>query len=178
MGSCYMLPMWNAAECDSRDSLHQLYDLLCWHVIRGMHCGKDPPISSLVLCRLAGTRKTNHEDHAPLLPIISLIYSHLCLQFLAALSFYHLASSLIVIVFFYPCCCVFIFIFSWCLLLSTLSWVFFLCLIIARPCLPKSFIPCDKKLFCKSLQSSLPNLFILSTNHPFNSTCFGCVPPP
>lgn len=154
------------------------YGLLWWCVISGAAPSKDPPITSHVL-RLAGTRKTNHADHAPLLPIISLIYSHLCLPFLPALSFHHLASSLIVIVFFYPChCCVFNFRFSWCVLLSSLSWVLWLYLIISRPCHPKSFIPCDKKLFSKSLQSSLSNLFILSTNNPFNSTCFGCVPPP
>lgn len=62
-----------------------------------LHRWKDPPITSVVWQE---HRKTNQADHAPLLPIISLIYSHLCLQFLPALSFYHLASSLIVIVVF------------------------------------------------------------------------------
>lgn len=121
------------------------YDLLWWCVISGAAPLKRSTYHLSRPLPFGRTRKTNHADHAPLLPIISLICSPLCLRFLPALSFYYPASSLIVIVFFYPCrWCVFNF-FSWCVLLSTLSWVLFLYLIIAHPCLPKSFIPCGKK---------------------------------
>lgn len=79
---------------------------------------------------------------------------------------------LIVIAFFCPCHCFYFF--SWCGALSTLP---FLYLIIARPCLHPLF-HVAKSCSLKSVQSSLSDLLILSTNNPFNSTCFGCAPPP
>lgn len=79
------------------------YDLLWWCVISGAAPLKRSTYHLSHTLPFGRTRKTNQADHAPLLPIISLICSPLCLRFLLALSFYYLAPSLIVIVFFYPC---------------------------------------------------------------------------
>lgn len=63
-----------------------------------------PPLTSSVLFGKAP--KNNHPGHAPLLPIISLIYPHLTLRvsFLLAV-FLPFRLPLIVIVFFCPCHC-------------------------------------------------------------------------
>ncbi len=69
----------------------------------------NPPLTyhlSRPLFYLARALKNNHPGHAPLLPIISLIYTHLSLYFHLLLCVF-LPSSLplIVFVFFCPCHC-------------------------------------------------------------------------
>lgn len=88
-----------------------------WCVISGAVPSVPPPLTyhhSLVLCYLAGALKNNHPGHAPLLPIISVIYTNLALHFPFVLSFSPSCLPLIVFVFFCPRRCVLLTVFCFC----------------------------------------------------------------
>lgn len=156
---------------------------------------KNPPPLTYHLSRplfyLARALKNNHPGHAPLLPIISLIYPHLSLRFPFLLSvFLSSRLPLIVFVFFCPCHCfaLAVFCFLPLLFLSFPPCFLFLYLIIAHSFLtlsslsPGPLLHVVKKFtepFSQvSTQSSLSDSFILSANNPFNSARLISVYPP
>lgn len=141
-----------------------------------------PPLTSSVLFGKAP--KNNHPGHAPLLPIIGLIYPHLTLRFSFLLSvFLPFRLPLIVIVFFCPChyfafaMSCFLFLLSCSLdplAFSSSISLLLIPLFCSLPCLFNRLLysTWQKAVLTQfSAQSSLSDSFILSANNPFNSAC-------
>lgn len=165
MASCHLVPMISASPSEGRCSTQHPsmpFKVTCHQ--QNIAVAQIPALHthypSHPLFYLARAPKNNHPGHAPLLPIISLIYSHLsptfpfliCLSSISApLNCHCLPLSPLLFLSLDMFCCLFRLSSSLCLYLS-----------IAHPCLLSSFLPlysCPLCHMAKSLSlNSQPNL--------------------
>lgn len=174
MASCYMGPISDASECDSRCSGASLHGLLWWYVISGA-----APLqwSTYHLSRPLPFGRSLRTQSCPPCTTASHYQSHLLtLEFTVSSRSVVSPSRLLLIVIAVFCAC-HCFAFNLFFLMCPLGFSSSVSLLLIHVC-PRPLFHVAKSCSLESVQSSLSDLLILSTNNPFNSTCFGCAPPP
>lgn len=151
MASCYMPPISDASECDSRCFSHQAsrpFTVMCHQ----WNCTTEKIHLSPLMYSCAVFRSLKNQSRRPC-TTASHYQSHLLtFMFASALSFYHLTSPLIVIVFFCACrCCDF----NFCCFLPCLVFSFSVSLFLIIASSHPLFYVAKRSSF-KSVQSSLP----------------------